>query len=728
MKKICFLTILICLTYHSISQPLSAASADSLRTIQAARGVIERFTGGKTKVTLSLSLRKDAQGHDQYTISNHKGTLLIEGSSGVALCRGFYSWVRQNKAGMCSWSGSVYYPERMRLPERPIKVTSPYRDHQYLNVVTFGYTCPYWDQERWDKELDWMALHGIDMPLDLIGQEYVYRLVFKKLGLSDTEIDQWEVGPAHLPWMRMGNLAGSQLDGPLTKSWNQQQVDLQKHLLSRMRTLGMKPIFPAFGGFVPKAYAKHYDEDITPTGWDWMPEAQRNFRLSPGSEHFVKIGRLFIQTWDSIFGPGKYYLSDSFNEMTVPSDKKLLTQFGDSIYKSIVSANHDAVWVMQGWTLGYQRNEWGDGRFEALVKNVPNNRFMMLDMATDYNHCSWNFSYNWEYYPNFYGKDWVWSVIPNMGGKTALTGVLEYYANGRLDAWRSANRGNLTGYGMAPEGIENNEMIYELLSDGGWTRDSIDLKAWLNNYAECRYGIYAPRIDAYYDGLLHSVYNSFEPHPRFGWQLADCASKGNVHQSEVFYRAVEMLFNGKSLSKSPLYLNDLAEAAGLYCAGKAEQLAVKIDTLQVLGQQKQAAKLKPRLWRLMKLCDEAMACHPNYDLRRWEEMAANQGTTPQQKSDYKRNARRIVTTWITPHIKRDPVNDYSARVWSGLISDFYLPRLRLYLETPKKDRTQTIVHFEQQWVDSCPKVSPMPKHKGDTYQYLQCIVKEASGR
>ncbi len=31
---------------------------------------------------------------------------------------------------------------------------------------------PYWDWERWEKEIDWMAVHGINMPLALVG--YVY--------------------------------------------------------------------------------------------------------------------------------------------------------------------------------------------------------------------------------------------------------------------------------------------------------------------------------------------------------------------------------------------------------------------------------------------------------------------------------------------------------------------------------------------------------------------------
>lgn len=218
-------------------------SLEAQKTAEAeAQKVIDTFTQGKMTVKLECSLSKQKGGQDSYAYSMNGGVLTVKGSSGVALCRGFYDFVKSQKAGISSWSGSRFVkPSVSSVPE--VKVTSPYRDHQYLNVVTYGYTMPYWDKARWDKEIDWMALHGVDMPLVLIGQEAVYRMVFKDMGLTDAEIDEWEVGPAHLPWMRMGNLAGNTFDGPLGKEWNEGQIELGKYVIDRLRRLGMKPIF-----------------------------------------------------------------------------------------------------------------------------------------------------------------------------------------------------------------------------------------------------------------------------------------------------------------------------------------------------------------------------------------------------------------------------------------------------------------------------------------------------
>lgn len=64
---------------------------------------------------------------------------------------------------------------------------SPFPRHYHYNVVTYGYTLPYWDWQRWEEEIDWMALHGVDMPLALVANEAITARVWKRLGLMGQE-------------------------------------------------------------------------------------------------------------------------------------------------------------------------------------------------------------------------------------------------------------------------------------------------------------------------------------------------------------------------------------------------------------------------------------------------------------------------------------------------------------------------------------------------------------
>lgn len=112
----------------------------------------------------------------------------------------------------------------------------------------------WWNWSHWEREIDWMALHGVNLPLSFIGQEYVWREVYNELGLNDNDLDEFFSGPAFLPWQRMGNLDGWQ--GPLSVSWMNKSRALQLEILKRQREFGMKPVLPAFSGHIPRAVTR----------------------------------------------------------------------------------------------------------------------------------------------------------------------------------------------------------------------------------------------------------------------------------------------------------------------------------------------------------------------------------------------------------------------------------------------------------------------------------------
>ncbi|GKG76617.1 alpha-N-acetylglucosaminidase [Parabacteroides goldsteinii] len=665
------------------------------------RKVVERVTG-QSDLPVSFVLKPDkgqpkGKNYFQYRVDD--GVLKIEGSSPVALCRGFYDFVKSNRAGLYSWSGSnIRFPQQL-VDGMEKRVVSPFEHHYLFNVCTYGYSMPYWDWERWEKEIDWMALHGIDMPLALVGYEAIMARVWKKMGLTDEEINNYFVGPAHLPWMRMGNVSG--IDGPLNQDWHKQQVELQHKILKRMKNLGMKPICPGFPGFIPEAFKRIYpDLHIIQTHWGG---AFCNWMISPQEELFTKIGTTFIKEWEKEFGKSEYYLVDSFNEMDIPFPAKgskeryeLLASYGDKVYQSIRKGNPKATWVMQGWMFGYQRHIWDYETLGALVSKVPDDKMLLLDLAVDYNKHFWKSEVNWEFYKGYYNKSWVYSVIPNMGGKTGMTGILDFYANGHLEALASPNKGRLVAHGMAPEGIENNEVIYELLSDAGWSDKEINIHEWLKEYSYNRYGGYPAAIRECWDLLLESVYGTFTDHPRYNWQFRPgTVRSGSINITPSFFKAIESFMEVSGQQKgNSLYLADLAELTTLYLGGKAELLIKAIDWQYEIGDTVRAAKFEKDFEHIMLGMDALLSAHPILRLERWIDFAHKQATTSEQYKQYERNAKRIVTIW------GPPVDDYSARVWSGLIRDYYLPRWKHYFASRKTGIRFNFAEWEKNWVES----------------------------
>ena len=74
------------------------------------------------------------------------------------------------------------------------------RFRYYQNVCTISYSSAWWRWPRWEREIDWMALNGINLPLAFTGQEAIWKRVYTNLGLEQQEIDEHFAGPAFLAW------------------------------------------------------------------------------------------------------------------------------------------------------------------------------------------------------------------------------------------------------------------------------------------------------------------------------------------------------------------------------------------------------------------------------------------------------------------------------------------------------------------------------------------------
>ncbi len=718
-----FRSTIILLQLIGLSSLISSASTQE--EITAARGVIERFAEGHAH-RFTLSSTEEEEGKPVYITKTTSDGVSISGSSGVALCKGFYDYIKSYGAGISSWTG-----KRFEFPILPAdlteqkKVVSPVKYHYYFNVVTYGYTMPYWDWTRWEKEIDWMALHGIDMPLALIAHEAITARVFKKLGLTDQEIAEYFVGPAHLPWMRMGNISG--IDGPLPQEWHTDQIELQHKILQRMRSLGMTPICPGFSGFVPPALKRLFpDIKLVETHWGGR---FNNWMLSPDQKLFTTIGKMFVMEWEKEFGTCSHYLVDSFNEMDVPFPPhdtperyQLLSDYGNKVYQSIKEGSPNAVWVMQGWMFGYQRNIWDPKSLEALVSKVPDDKMLLLDLAVDYNKNFWHNGANWDFYKGFFNKDWIYSVIPNMGGKTGMTGILDFYANGHLEALNSPNRGHLKGIGMAPEGFENNEVIYELMADAGWSDEPIDLDAWLENYTHCRYGDTNEALENFWKLMRQSVYGSFTDHPRFNWQFRPGqVAKGSINTNPEFYKAIESFAScAQSFQGNKLYISDLTELTAAYLGGKIELLIQASEMAMQDDDMNKAREYEKEIEALMLGMDRLLASHPIHRLDVWLDYARKHGSSAELKDYYEKNARRLVTIW------GPPVDDYAAKIWSGLIRDYYLPRRKEYLKSRFDSSVKSnLPAWERNWVETNRGVSSIQPY-GNPITAAQELIARAS--
>ena len=303
---------------------------------------IDKGASSKFKTEL-VSSNKDFFEIDQ---NLHSKPIIIRGNSWVNIAVGI-NWYLKHYAGIhLSWNNlNVKLPADLPRVEKKERHETDLKLRYDFNYCTFSYSMAFWDWNRWQKEIDWMALHGINMPLAIVGEECVWRNMLIKLGYTEEEVGKFIAGPAFLAWWEMNNLEG--WGGPLPLNWYKQQELLQKKILGRMKSLGMKPVLPGYCGMMPHDAKEKLGLNVTDGGlWNGY---QRPSNLSPTDPRFSEIADLYYQELTKLYGKADYYSMDPFHESN--DDAAIdYAKAGKVMMEAMKRVNPSATWVIQGWT------------------------------------------------------------------------------------------------------------------------------------------------------------------------------------------------------------------------------------------------------------------------------------------------------------------------------------------------------------------------------------------
>lgn len=636
-----------------------------------------------------------------FAVTPESGRVKIAADTPVGLTKGAYAYLNKIGAAQMNWEGDrVALPARLP-PEAIAKSPTPFRHRAYLNPCAFGYTTPFWDWARWSRELDWMALHGIDMPLAMDGQEFVWRALWKDQGLSETELDGYFCGPAFLPWARMGNIEGH--DGPLPQHWTLRSRDIQHKLLARCRALGMAPILPGFAGYVPKAFAvKHPGAAIHKMEpWGGFHET---YWLEPTDPLFATLQKRFLDLYTAEYGEGTYYLADAFNEMKPPvgTDRMGdLARYGKALFDSIAAVKPDAVQVMQGWLFGIDPEFWTAESVAAFLSGVPDDKLMVLDIAND------TYPGVWEKQKAFGGKRWVFGYIHDFGGNNPLFGDLPLVEKDLSSVPARADKGRLDGFGVFPEGLNTNSIVYDFMFDRAWPRSGgpNDIDGWIAEYLRARYGRTDAKLEAAWADLWRAVYQV--PNWRTGWWKGSfgCYLFTKRPSPALFEFGTE-LGDFALLRRAVTALITLAPVYGhekLFrydvVAATAHLGLLQMDQLLLDALRTKDEKSWQRAMRLGLKIDALLGAQP-FGLKQWLDEAAACGASPAEKTYYIEQAKLQITLWGGDAV----LNDYASKAWHGLIRHFYLPRWAKFhdaLAKPGFDKTRftaDLIAWENGWV------------------------------
>lgn len=576
----------------------------------------------------------------------------------------------------------------------------------YLNYCTYSYSMAFWNRERWQQEIDWMALHGINMPLAAEGTAAVWRNTLRRLGYPDEAISRFVAGPAYQAWWLMNNLEG--WGGPVPDNYYEQSAQLQKWILTEMRSWGIEPVLPGYSGMIPHDATTALGISTADPGL-WLGFNRPAF-INPTSPDFRRVAEIYYDEQARLYGTAHFYSMDPFHEggSTEGLDMRLC---GRAIYNAMERHAPGSVWVLQGW---------GGNPNAQMISGIPSKATMILDLQAESIPM-------WQVRDEIFDtRPWIYCMLLNFGGNEGLYGKAKAMIAGYENAL--AQSSTLCGIGLTMEAIGNNPVMYDLITELPWM-PACNLDEWLEGYVRSAYGEATPAAMQAWRLLINSVYDSPAELPQQGTTESVFCSRpaDNPRQAstwadvkeyynprDVIKAATLLLDGGEGTASREAYRYDAVNTVRQAVAECGRLLINRIDSVRGSGDSLLYRRMANDFLSLIDIQDSITAMHPALRLDTWLNQAESAAPAPADTALWRENALRLITTW-GPRTASDTggLHDYSHREWSGLLGSLYRKRWKRWFDARSAEmqspQPPQIDYFaiEDAWVKS-PTVTTPP--------------------
>lgn len=644
-------------------------------------GLLERIDKGASRKIMTETVSGDA---DFFEITSRDGKPLVRGNNYVSIASGINWYLKYSVGVHLTWNSMhATLPATLPLVQGVERHTTDIKQRYYLNYCTLSYSMAFWDWKRWEQELDWMALHGINLCLDIVGTDVVWRNVLLKLGYSKDEANQFIAGPGFQAWWLMNNLEG--WGGPNSDNWYKQRERLQKQIMKRMKELGINVCLPGYSGMVPHDAKQRLGLDVADPGkWN---DYKRPAFLLPTDKRFAEIAAIYYKEMQKLYGKADYYSMDPFHEGGNPRGVDL-GKAGEAIMAAMKAANPKAVWVAQAW---------GVCPYPAMIKHLKNGDMLVLDLYSETRPQWGDPESTWLRKEGFNGHDWAFCMLLNFGGNVGLYGKLQHVVDEYYKARQSKFASTLKGVGLTMEGIENNPIMYELVSELPWRENKFGWQEWLNSYVEARYGnINNTKVHDAWMLLARSVYGASDKVLEQGchesvlcarpaldvYQVSSWSEMEEFYNPDDVIRAAQLMVEASyEVKANANFRYDLIDITRQAIAEQARYVYHEIVAAYKAKDRKMFDYTTKRFLDILLQQDRMLSSMPDFMVGGWIRSARNLGTNAQESDHYEWNARVQITTWGNRNAaEKGGLREYAHKEWNGVLADFYYPRWKAYFE------------------------------------------------
>jgi alpha-N-acetylglucosaminidase len=588
-----------------------------------------------------------------------------------------------------------------------------------LNYCTYNYTMSFYNWNDWERELDWMALNGVNLMLVANGHEAVWQNVLRRMGYTEKEITDFITGAAYNAWWLMGNIEG--WGGPMPQSQIDSRKVLVQKMLARMQTLGIEPVMPGFYGMVPHNFnTKTTGHVISQGTWGAFT---RPAILDPTDTAFNRVAGIFYEETKKLYGKDiRFFSGDPFHEGGITQGVNL-AKAGAGIQKAMQQQFPGSIWVLQGWQ---------DNPKKELLAETDRSTLLIQELFGENTN-------NWETRNGYESTPFIWCCVNNFGERPGLNGKLERYAGEVYRATTGLYKEYMKGVGIMPEGINNNPVSYELVLELGWHKEQVAIDKWIADYILARYGKYNKDIANAWKLFLQTIYSNpgYQEGPpenvlcaRPALQIRSVSSWGNLkkgYDTALFVNAVKSFAAAAPLlSNSETYKIDLINFTRQVLANRADKVFADVVSAYNEKNVESFNTAAKSFLTLHDLTNDLLNSHSYYRLISYQQQALRAGNTGEEKKNNLHNAMMLITYWGENNHGEDNLHEYAYKEWAGLMTSFYQLRWKLYFDQLRNTlagKTTTALDFftwEREWVRQNEQV----KTTTQPYPALEKVVKK----
>jgi alpha-N-acetylglucosaminidase len=293
------------------------------------------------------------------------------------------------------------------------------------------------------------------------------------------------------------------------------------------------------------------------------------------------------------------------------------------------------------------------------------------------------------------------------------------------------------------EGIEQNPIVYDLMSEMAFHHRQVDLKVWVDAYPTRRYGKAVRGLQDAWRILYQTLYNctdgkndknrdvimAFPDVEPFVIQTTglytstreetSVMSSNNIivkdasdayeqphlwYDTSIVVHALELFLQyGDEVSDSNTFRYDLVDLTRQVLAKYANQIFLKIIESYKSNKMNQVTTLCDHFIDLVNDLDTLLASHEGFLLGPWLENAKSLARSQEQEIQYEWNARTQITMWFdNTKTNASLLRDYANKYWSGLLRHYYGPRAAIYFKhlllSMEKNEPFALEEWRREWI------------------------------